>query len=107
MRVSRRKLKKACVEATERANLIDMRRTADRIQNAIELTFLYVSGFINPLHRAELPYFIAVLETALAHLKSIDENATDVAADLREAFGMKCAHIGSEALEEAMRRMRR
>ena len=71
---------------------------------AIDFTQKYFDDAINPIHKAELPYFIAVLDTVLTHLKSIDARASDVADSLIRTFDLKCGYANT-AVEEAMRVM--
>lgn len=105
MGVSREEVKKACIDAVENANVWDVRGAAEKMHKAIDVTGAYIDALLNPIHKAELPYMIAVLDTTVSHMKTIDKTATEIAGTLIKAFDFKCGHVGSGVLAEAMRAM--
>ncbi len=107
MGVSREDVKRACIDAVENANIYDLRGTEQKMHKAIDITGEYLGVVLNPIHKAELPYMIAALESTLCHMKTIDKTATEIADSLIKAFDFKCGHVGSNVLAEAMRAMNR
>ena len=105
MGVSREDVTKACIDAVENANVYDLRGTEQKMHKAIDITGEYLGVVLNPIHKAELPYMIAALESTVCHMKTIDKTATEIAETLIKAFDFKCGHISNGVLEEAMRAM--
>ena len=109
MGVSREDVKKACKKAVDAMiNPKIFFKAAEDVRDAMRITGEFFTETVNPVSSDELPFIIAILDSVVTRLRNTDADATKLADELKDAFGLSVMSIGmNSALAEAMRAMGR
>ena len=109
MGVSREDVKKACYDAVDAMiNPQNFFKAAEDVRAAMAKTGGYFTEMVNPVSSDELPFVIAIPDSIVTHLKNTDADATKLAKEMQDAFGLSAMSVGvSSVIAEAMRHMNR